>query len=89
MRNSTLSIHDLKELAKKLPDNVSEHGSPYYKVAIPGGPMSRYHDCYSDYRYARDIPSIKTIEFRAERTYLDGAKVIGWYYHDLLVKVSV
>lgn len=88
MRHHSLSLTDLKEYVKKIPDHV-DSPSDYHRVSIPCRVSQSYHDyCYTQHR-GHHVPHINTIEFRAERTTVNGARALAWYYHDLLVKVSV
>jgi len=79
-----ISLSDLKKYAEKLPASFDD--GRYYKMAIAPALSPYYH---VDPRLDMATIHYQTIEFRARRTRIDGVEVTAWFYHDVLVKVTV
>lgn len=78
-----ISLSDLIKYADKLP---ARFDGKYYRMSYMHEPFRPYsiHDemvgAYTHYN---------TLEFRQERTKVNGVPATAWYYHDVLVKVCV
>lgn len=78
-----ISLSDLIKYADKLPSRAE---GKYFRMSYMHEPFRPYsiHD-----EMVRADFHCHTLEFRQERTKVDGVPATAWYYHDVLVKVCV
>jgi hypothetical protein len=72
----------LKAMAEKLPNKAS--AGPVYRV-----PVYRPIPLSLREYYEMGPVELEVIDFRAKPASIDGVEVTAWFYHDVLVKVSV
>ncbi|MER8407011.1 hypothetical protein NKH16_20145 [Mesorhizobium sp. M1307] len=86
MSRASISISDLQQYAERLPSNVRGHRDGH-RIRMPVHSISSAR--YQDYNAPIEAMQFHTIEFHSRPTTVDGVSATAWYYHDILVKVSV
>lgn len=81
----TLTVEQLKHFAMHLPDTSKPTGDRI-RFAVDHPVRANFPEERIDASYYRPHD---TVEFRARGVNVEGARCLGWYYHDLLVKVCV
>lgn len=90
----SISIKQLQEAASKIPDRMN---SDYVRVLLDRKLYGEEYVSYQDlmalrqdaFAYNATIEPLRTIDFRSRNLVVDGVKCRGWYYSDILVKVTV
>lgn len=93
----SISIKQLQEAAGQITDHVdSDNIRVLINSTLYGERCVSTKDYYDTvrgiYSHSMHIPfmePIEAIEFRARKLTVDGVKCRGWYYGDILVKVTV
>lgn len=81
----SITLQELHDAAKRIPASGVPCGR-YLKVALhrPVEPLRRY-----DPAFMCEAVRYDTIEFEARPTKVHGHDAVAWYWHELLVKVTV
>lgn len=84
MSTRPIGIDELREIAERLPRQPL---GPYFRVPRMGHPEFRYYRPHPHPHTMEE--TISYVEFTARGVEIKGVPATAWFYHDLLVKVTV
>ncbi|MER8591853.1 hypothetical protein [Mesorhizobium sp. M0598] len=86
---ASISLSDLQRYVERLPSTKrNPRDGPVVRMAIqPDLDYLYRHSPNHPMHY--EMMTVSTIEFHCRPTKVNGVECTAWYYHDILVKVSV